>query len=486
MPATDTVPDAKSPTALLPEDPSPQDELDARTRQQAVILAIGRRVVSRPNIEVLMQDAAALIAETLKVDLSGVARVSDDGNKFVLTTVASDEAHARLVGTHEYPIGTSESLAGFTIDKAQPTVSADLVDEPRFTDHFLLESCVVSAFAIPLHSYRDAYGALGFFCTERRVFSDNDIQFAETIAHLLATTMARAKAEAEVQQNRNLFDTVLDTVEACVLVLKPDGRIIHVNRTCEAWGAYPLDELADQPFWNVFLIRSEVKTVQNVVEKIGAGGDPIRFKSRFKPKNGRERSISWSSAVQRDANGGITSIVLTGVDITEQLVAEMRARKAQTAADETEKALRELQQQSEKTESRPRQIPTAQDAHGARAVGQTPRPFQTIPNDATGRERRSAPRRAYQYRQTIAPIVDGKAPKQSEFREVPFHDISAGGVSFVLQERPTFQQAYVQLGQDDFVSHLCADVVRVREIEYEGKPAYLVACKFTGRLRRSA
>ncbi len=56
-------------------------------RQQA-LLAMGRRAIAPPSKSILMQDAAALLAETLETEYSAVAEFSPDRQSLhlVLTT----------------------------------------------------------------------------------------------------------------------------------------------------------------------------------------------------------------------------------------------------------------------------------------------------------------------------------------------------------------------------------------------------------------
>ena len=47
-----------------------------------------------------------------------------------------------------------------------------------------------------------------------------------------------------------------------------------------------------------------------------------------------------------------------------------------------------------------------------------------------GNERRDAQRFVFTSRQTVAPYSGKEMPRASDFRQVPCHDVSAGGMSF--------------------------------------------------------
>ena len=66
------------------------EQADLLGRTQAAVLAFGRRTNARPRLSVLMQDAAALVAETLDAELRGVAEVVADGTALTLTVGGTD------------------------------------------------------------------------------------------------------------------------------------------------------------------------------------------------------------------------------------------------------------------------------------------------------------------------------------------------------------------------------------------------------------
>jgi len=461
MPDSDslTVANTEFVAGASPEDLGSRQEPHPYAQRQAAILRFAHRLVLGSDINSVMRDAASLIAESLKVDTSGVVTISVDGSRLKLTIVASTERDAREGHSQTYSRDATLSLAGFAIDAAQPTISTDLARESRFADDFLLKSGIASAFAVPLYAGPHAFGALEFFSTEHRVFSEDEVRFAETVAHLLASTLARMRTEAELKESRDLLDAVTETVEACVLVLDAEGRIVGANRTSVAWGGYPFDELAKRPFWDVFIRPNEQDMVQSILRDIRSGTPPPRFRSWFRSKDGQERSISWSPTVLRDASGGIASIVLTGMEINGRSAAETKK-----TGDDGRQHLRFDYDRGDAAD------PTA-----------SLRPFQRIPHKPAAEELRAYPRRAYSFLQMIAPMVDGKMPEENDFREVPFFDISTGGVSFLVEEMPDFKDVMIRLGPEGRTFQIVARVVHVQRVTTDGKNRVKVGCHFTDR-----
>jgi hypothetical protein len=100
----------------------------------------------------------------------------------------------------------------------------------------------------------------------------------------------------------------------------------------------------------------------------------------------------------------------------------------------------------------------------------------------SSRDLRTSPRRSYQYRQRIAPMYTAAIPTKRDFFEVECKDISAGGVSFLLECEPDFNALVVGLGRAPDLAYFSARVARISQETTNGKTYHLVGCRFTGRI----
>jgi hypothetical protein len=93
-------------------------------------------------------------------------------------------------------------------------------------------------------------------------------------------------------------------------------------------------------------------------------------------------------------------------------------------------------------------------------------------------------RYSYDAQQFFAPIVGDKLPEANEFRGVLCHDLSRGGVSIVLDEKPRYEHLIITLGTSERV-FVTARIAHQRGIYSEGKLRHLIGCQFTSRLNPS-
>lgn len=464
----------------------PAEAPNLPARQREAILAFGRRVVSRPNVTVLTQDAVALVAEMLQVDVVGYVSELGEQQFTLLLSSPNFECDSDR-HTLYYTRLDSASLAGRAMETTLPVVCQDLNSDTSIADPQLVDLGISAAVAVPLQLHGDTLGALAVFSREARSFGAQEILFAETIAHLLATTIARVRAEQSLDSARTLLDAVVNNTDTCVIAMGCDGRIRQVNKCCEEWSGIDSEELLDRPYWNTFVAAEELAVVRGAFQEALSGAPPKKFESWFQPSTGATRRVAWSPGVKRAPDGTVEEVIFSGTDITHTVELEKRARQLAAENERARRAIEELKQQVEdltaiaSSPTEPSQPVPAERVEG-RSWLHGVRPFEKIPHAPVEVERRLSPRRAYPYFQKIAPVSHGRLPAKEQFREVPFRDISSGGVSFLLWYEPDFQQLVVELGRGRHVARLSADVVWVRRVRDGDSDSFLVGCKFTGRV----
>lgn len=460
--------------AVFPVAPSgTADSCSDAGRRQEAIVALGRRAVAPPALPILLQDAAALLAEMFDSEYSGVAEVLPDGRKIRhYLTCRNDAGDSTPCDIQEIALGNGSSLAGYALQVAHPVVVTDLTQEKRFTDLFLRGHGVFSAVAVPLKLHGEAFGALGAYSVYPRHFRKDDVLFTETIGHLIATTIGRCRAEEQLLLERTLSQGVLQAVDALVLVLDPQWRIIHVNRACQKTTGFAADEIVGRPVWNVFTVQEEAGWYRTLMDRCRESGGPVEYESYLQTKHGGRRRIAWRYQSVHDPHGNVSSVVATGIDITDRCNAEKRLCEAEQEMAVVQRELAAIKEAQQR----------AADVAPATEEGRpTISPFSSLPTPLNA-ERRGRPRRSYPYAQRVAPIVKGELPKEGDFAEIECNDIGAGGFSFFAAQPPVSDMLVVALGTPPKVTHLTAQVAHITRQERNGRRMYLIGCSYTGRI----
>jgi PAS domain S-box-containing protein len=132
----------------------------------------------------------------------------------------------------------------------------------------------------------------------------------------------RQGARQALAQEHAFVSAILQTVEALVVVLDTQGRIVRFNQACERTTGYTFAEVQGKELWDLFLPPEERPQVRQVFDNLRAGDLHNAYTNSWRTRDGHSRLIAWSNTVLRDRHGAVEYIIGTGIDITEQHQAE--------------------------------------------------------------------------------------------------------------------------------------------------------------------
>jgi diguanylate cyclase (GGDEF)-like protein/PAS domain S-box-containing protein len=113
------------------------------------------------------------------------------------------------------------------------------------------------------------------------------------------------------------LDAVLDAATSLIIVVDPEGRLVRWNRACEQLLGYTAAEL-DAPGAMFDLIpATERRRAEAATEALMSGRSPVRSEFHWRTRDGELRLIEWSTTALTDADGEVTYLVGTGIDVTD-------------------------------------------------------------------------------------------------------------------------------------------------------------------------
>jgi PAS domain S-box-containing protein len=124
------------------------------------------------------------------------------------------------------------------------------------------------------------------------------------------------ETEAALRRERDFIDATLHVLDALVLVLDREGRIVRFNHACELLTGYREEEVKGRPFWDIFLLPEEIVDVKQVFANLAAGTTPLQHSNYWITKTGDRRYIQWSNTILQDEKGEVIYIIGTGIDRT--------------------------------------------------------------------------------------------------------------------------------------------------------------------------
>ena len=173
-----------------------------RARYNGFIVQVGQLAVDTRDPHELLQRVPAVVAEALGVESAAVFLLEPDRQSLRVASAFGighdDVSTLRYENRPNTPIG-------WVVSHAAPLIVPDFAQENRFDvpDRLLLGDAR-SALGVPLNDKGTIIGVLAARSSRARAFDDAEVRFMETLSVLLATSLQRAQAEAQLSHAQRL------------------------------------------------------------------------------------------------------------------------------------------------------------------------------------------------------------------------------------------------------------------------------------------
>ncbi len=302
-----------------------EGSLKARARQQAVVAGLGQQALGNVTLSTLMDEAVALVGQTLEVEYCKVLELLPDGEALLLRTGVGWQAG--LVGRATVGAG-SDSQAGYTLLSNEPVIVEDLRTETRFDGPSLLhDHGVVSGISVIIGDRAQPFGVLGVHTTMRRTFTQDDIHFLQSVANVLATAIERKWAEVALRESEERFRSLVETTSDWVWEMDRTGLYTYASPKVKDLLGYEPEELIGQTPFDLML-PDEAERVGAIFRGRVASQRPFeRLENINLHKDGRQVVLETSGVPILDVNGNLLGYRGIDRDITERVQAEERIER---------------------------------------------------------------------------------------------------------------------------------------------------------------
>jgi diguanylate cyclase (GGDEF)-like protein len=200
--------------------------------QQREVARFGQLALEGVGIDALSDEACRIITRVLEIDFGGVLKLLPGGEELLI--VAGVGLPEEILGQGRIPAGY-QSQSGYALATGMPTVVNDWAKETRFQQSPLQAAQGMRSAAIVLIKGKgEPYGVIGAGSRSQHEYTQEDVNFLQAIANVLANAIERRRTEEQTQHealhdpltglpNRNLF---LDRLgHALSVAARRDGSI---------------------------------------------------------------------------------------------------------------------------------------------------------------------------------------------------------------------------------------------------------------------
>ncbi len=173
-----------------------KQQAEALRRQQGVLAEFGRQALRTDEIQELLQRATELVSSALEIDLVKILELRPD-RKSMLVRAGVNWAPG-VVG-HAIIEADGGSAAGYALRSGEPVISLDIENEKRFTiPQLLRDHDVKSTINVVIQGEHDPFGILEVDAQRHVDFTQDDVNFLQNYANLLAGAIDRVSAHGQI------------------------------------------------------------------------------------------------------------------------------------------------------------------------------------------------------------------------------------------------------------------------------------------------
>lgn len=297
-----------------------ENEIRMLARLQAAVANLGLRALRTDSPGHVLDEAVALVAQTLDVEYCKVLELLPEGHALLLRSgVGWKEG---LVGRATVGAG-ADSQAGYTLLCDQPVVVEDLRTEKRFSGPPLLhEHGVVSGMSVIIATGTGPYGVLGAHTGRRRIFSRDEVHFLQSAANVLGLMIGRCRTEGalrESEANLNRAQEVAHIGSWCLNVVH--NRLTWSNEVFHLFGMPPDTPLTYEAF--LAAVHPDDREYVNKAWSKALHGSPYDIEHRILIGGGL-RWVRERAQIEFDAGGNAIQAIGTVQDVTQRKLAQAR------------------------------------------------------------------------------------------------------------------------------------------------------------------
>jgi two-component system cell cycle sensor histidine kinase/response regulator CckA len=216
------------------------EELQMRVAQQQAVATFGQFALSDVPRAELLDEAATVTARGLGAEYCSILERVGGGP--ALKPRAAVGWPAELMGPD---VSMERSQAGYTLTSGGPVILVDVDREARFVISSQMTSQRIrSGVSAPIGTNGSAFGVLSAHTRKQRHFSEDDVNFVQSVANVLASAVRKRDAEQEVERSNALFEAVIEGTTDEIFVKDTGGRFLALNAAAaHMLGVEPADAI---------------------------------------------------------------------------------------------------------------------------------------------------------------------------------------------------------------------------------------------------
>ncbi|WP_339105989.1 ATP-binding protein [Haloterrigena salinisoli] len=317
-------------------------QLKQRANQQEAVAYLGQFALETDDLDDLMYESAREVADALDNDYCKVLDLDSENEELLLRQGVGWKKG--IAGEATVSSIEADSQAAYTLANNHPIVVEDLETETRFSGPDLLRSHDVrSGISTIIGPFDEPWGILGTHDTDRQEFTEEDVNFVQSVANILADAIERAGKEQQLRERQAQLDMATEAASIGIWTWDIQKNVVtgdeylaelyEMNPVIVTEGA-PIEAFYDQIHEDeAEETKSEIK---RAIEETG------ELKTEFRLKDGAITWVEIRGEVEYDVSGNPIRMHGTVADITERKEREQQLEQLVAELEESNERLEQF------------------------------------------------------------------------------------------------------------------------------------------------
>jgi PAS domain S-box-containing protein len=305
--------------------PYSKDQLLARSRDLAALLAVAEVATQSLDIEKTLNDTLDKSLEILGFDV-GFIRTLDRDNKNMLVRVARGLRSPEFL-TGIAPIDTARrNVSRIVFETKELYVCIDIRKNPIYKNRSMEREGVISAAAAPVMSKNRVLGIMVVGSRRLHRFRKREINLLKAFGAQLGAALENAELYHEVNKSKAYIENLVENAADVIVCTDLEDRILTWNRGAEITLGYSKDEVVGKHL-SILLPPERFHELAEIRAKVEISGVLRDIEVQSKRKDGRRIYLSLSVSPIKDVEGSIVGFLRVAKDITEKKQYERRLKE---------------------------------------------------------------------------------------------------------------------------------------------------------------
>jgi PAS domain S-box-containing protein len=279
------------------------------------LLALSSKLSSVHDIKTVMSSSLDLIRQSFRADLVWLLEIKN-GNLILKTDSGLNLKEGEVI----YGKGTS-AIEWYAVEKKEPIIVPAISSESRFYLSYHLRPNYKSAVCIPIYVSEKALGTLTLYYTISKELRDEDIHFLQIVSSILAVALERSEFYEKTLIERELSDTILQSISDGIMTVDANCRVISMNKAASLMIGIPHEKAAGSQSCDIFNYSPENTefrwSLGNCLEN-ALDRRPSSAEAQLTTVSGQKISVLISSSPVIRSTGEVIGVVHAMRNITRE------------------------------------------------------------------------------------------------------------------------------------------------------------------------